>query len=1476
MKENRTNKVLSKSLAFLAIAATLGAAQTAHADYWAWNGSSTSPSYWDDLSLWVRSGANTDFKACNHNIMEKWSTGKAFAAGWDNTITFRNVSILTNEANKVGTLSFSAGSPQTPIMFAAERDDYGIWSSANLLITGEDDADPCLEIQSGTYRFAQVNLATSLNTNGTIKVSGGTLATGGTLNVGTAGTGYLNVSGGTVASGAAINVGAGGVGHLNISGGVVKQATAGNTHYLHIGYPGTGTVTVTSGAYENIDGNGSLTIGHSAGSVGTLNVRGGAVTIKGRVSMSYNANTISATVNVTDGGVLTAKEIGQSQHGVNGSTVTVDGGTIRAYMNNASFMSAGSNFRLYAGANGATFDADNFDITIGEDIDDKPGETGSVTFAGDGGTIRLTGALNYSGATYLNEKTHLVVKDSSMLEALLRKGLTVVRSPTSTVIGSNTILSIADGTPCTAADYARMAKGAGLERATFGIDNGEVTITFPDSEQQQTWAGASGVSATWSGANWDEGVPFVVGNNAVFSTASAIAEVDTLADAYTLTFSESAALTGAGSLIAPTISVAANAEVTISPQTLGPLEKRGAGALTLGKSRPYPTVLSDGTLVMADGTSLDWSKFTLGTDPQKPVILRLASGATLEAITSLALGGAEGCTHEFRKNGGDLTTSGMTLAAGKNATARFYHGGGTYTIKGYSNLGNNTSSDSAETYFEISGGTVTNAANYLSIGRRGGAGCVNVMTVKSDGTFGTQANLVVGYETAGILNIDGGTVLVGNGNVYLCYASACGTGEDSAINITQGGKLTAKLVRHGASNSSCGSALSTLRFDGGTLRAAVDTTSFIPAHANLTVTVDAGGGTIDTDGHAVTIGENLVGTGGMTFAGGGKVTLTAAPAYSGKTTVEVGTQLVVPSAIAGANLAFTVPSGIEEGEYASVTISGNGTFADSVIDDITKPEGFTVRLSANKKTIYCGDSIGKSVWIGGTSTSLNDGENWLSGSVPNGGEVIIRCLAASTLTNPAVSSFAATSIIFLESSAKVTIDGAAAIGGLYSISNAAAQHHVFNLPVSFANGATASITMTEASYMDFAGGVTMYDLDTTGGPQYCGTFTVTTDGDWNAGSNSTLMAGSSLNLPNGTYYDNFYGLTVEAGATSTVWNAKLDGGGNGTYQRIVNTNNGEFRVLNEFYISAAPRYNDVINYWGGGYMEMADGSGVYVINKFNIKNNGLIIVPATTIMGSGGILRDTSSGIVRVPNVGSYTIGSYADWTMGEVGKNDAPDPIVIKQGGNNRCTLTFDTSDWYDATIPRTITCRAPICGASATFAGYFSVVVKGNGEFAFESSYDDASAWKVFAGGLTVTDEATVSVKPGCKPGKGAVTLNGGTTLKVAGSGTVALDGALTLADDTTLAFNFTERKVTPVLAATNGVTVADAVNVKVSSTGRVRPVGGEHVLTTGGGFTGKTVTLVTDGLPQWMAGGSVSVNGDGNIVLSVVSDGTILLFK
>ena len=62
-----------------------------------------------------------------------------------------------------------------------------------------------------------------------------------------------------------------------------------------------------------------------------------------------------------------------------------------------------------------------------------------------------------------------------------------------------------------------------------------------------------------------------------------------------------------------------------------------------------------------------------------------------------------------------------------------------------------------------------------------------------------------------------------------------------------------------------------------------------------------------------------------------------------------------------------------------------------------------------------------------------------------------------------------------------------------------------------------------------------------------------------------------------------------------------------------------------------------------------------------------------------------------------------------------------------------------------------------------------------------------------------------------------------------------------------------------------VSGTVNVKVSAVGDIRPAfgaDGKYALTSGGGFSGKTVTLTADA-PKWAK--SVTIV-DGNIVLSV----------
>ena len=165
--------------------------------------------------------------------------------------------------------------------------------------------------------------------------------------------------------------------------------------------------------------------------------------------------------------------------------------------------------------------------------------------------------------------------------------------------------------------------------------------------------------------------------------------------------------------------------------------------------------------------------------------------------------------------------------------------------------------------------------------------------------------------------------------------------------------------------------------------------------------------------------------------------------------------------------------------------------------------------------------------------------------------------------------------------------------------------------------------------------------------------------------------------------------------------------------------------------------------------------------------------------------------------------------------------------------------------------------------------IEIKGCGTVLFNSV-------STFSDGLTVSSGATAAVNAGKRPGNGTVTVRNGATLQVAQSGTVALNGGLTLDDGAALGFNFTERRTAPVLDVT-GKTVTLGANgtvvVKISATEDIRPKGGANVLTAGGKFAGATVSLA-DGAPKWVKG--VSVNADGEIVLDVKPYGAMILVK
>ena len=1340
-----------------------------------------------------------------------------------------------NGANSHGELHFNSGN---------------LTVSGTVLLGNGSGAHGELRSQSGNHTFNKgLTIASGGNSTGIVEKNGGDWMMKGSsfyLATGSGASGEFYHRGGSFLIDNYGNVGnhaSVAKAYFEISGGVVT-----NTYgYLQVGNNGPGTLAVKSGGrFVRIgEGDGaSLWLSMRVGP-GTLNVEGGDVLLGGALGCHYygNGNGTSA-VNLTDGGVLTCSRIWQ-RTGSYAVNVLMDNGTLRAYTDRTDFLPDASYLTVKVGNGGATFDAADHSITIAKEIIDADGESGPVTFAGDGGTIRLTGALNTTGAINLNEKTHLIAKDASMKSAILSRGITVLKPRRGSAKGTFTLFSVADGTQCTTADLASVTLGPGLTGATLSIVDGAITIEV--SHSTQTWSGPAGTSALWSGLNWDDGEAFDDGNDALFATANAIAEVDADADALTLTFNANATLTGSGTLTVPSVDVASGVSATISAPTAGPLEKTGAGTLTLGASRSSQTTVSEGTLAMTGGATLNASALAFGSDPAKPITIDYGGGTL--AITPINLIG-NGCEATFRN--GTFGSGSFAIAGGK--TLRLGPGA-KMTISTFSTIGNG-----GVGYFEIDGAEVTNTATYIQIGYNN----TGTMTIKNGGRFtrvgeqdGASLWMSMNDNGSGTLNVQGGEMFLG-GALGIHYRGSHG---NTAINVTDGGVLTMSRMYQRS-----GSTAVNVLIDGGTLRAYENNTAYIPNQSYITVTVGAGGGTIDANGKNITVAKQLSGTGGVLYKGGGVVTLSAAPAYSGKTIVDVGTCLVVPSAVAGANLAFTIPAGLAPGVYEVSIISGNGTFAADVLSSATLPSDPDVRfiLSGDGKRIYCayGSGINEQVWIGGASGNLNVAANWLSGSVPTSGEAIIGSVLPATLNNPSGSAFAATSITFPANTALVTISGEGTLSGLVSIANASTQHHVFACPVNMSAG-TPTLPLAESNYLVFSGGISLSSMPSVENMRLAGIWNLA--GDWNTPPSGTLIKPGSTVDVSGTLV-NSYHVVISANATLRAANVTA-GQGASDKNRFLYENDGTFIVTGEM--------KDVILSSGNGTFSLAgffaNGNSAAVtranglVHSGSTKsnhpfrlNNSANSATNTIVLGSGGLSfsGNQSSNSSCFPyfqiDSGKYAVlASSADWAI-------AANPVSGRnlslelEGG-----VTIDTSDYEVSSVAHTIRVLGRVGNSGV-------MTVKGCGRLQFEH-YSDL-------GGLHVQDTATVACNAGCSLTRSPVNLSAGATFEVAQSGTATLGGALTLADGATLAFNFTERRTAPVLSGTSVTISGNTVNVKFSASDGIQMNGGVYTLTSGLDFSGKTLNLVDR--PKWVK--SAAIDGSGNIVLTAHNRGLMIYVK
>ena len=322
--------------------------------------------------------------------------------------------------------------------------------------------------------------------------------------------------------------------------------------------------------------------------------------------------------------------------------------------------------------------------------------------------------------------------------------------------------------------------------------------------------------------------------------------------------------------------------------------------------------------------------------------------------------------------------------------------------------------------FDLCGGSITNAAQYLTVDDFG------EMTIRDGGRYACQSQLIVGNYGTGTLNIiDGGEAASGS-MLTLGYRS----GSSGTVNIANCGILTVPYIYLRDANASA-----TVALDGGTIRAAKDNERLIRSANNLYVTVGANGGTIDAAGYNVTIEEDLDNasgaTGKMTFKGGGTVTLSGAINYTGGTTVEAGTVVVVPDVAKRTALGTITVTGLENNICEVVRLSGEGTFSAGDLPANTETVTFSVSLDG--KSILAVNGLESPFWIGG-SGDLSTAANWSDGVVPTENPTI-KWSSPITLTNSG--GFAPNTLTIPDDSAVVTLAGALTVNCLTNASRLA-------------------------------------------------------------------------------------------------------------------------------------------------------------------------------------------------------------------------------------------------------------------------------------------------------------------------------------------------------------------------------------------------------------------------------------------------------
>ncbi len=721
--------------------------------------------------------------------------------------------------------------------------------------------------------------------SGGLTISGGTVNVTNVLNLGAAANaltldgGTLNAMIGFLNGVRVVTIGASG-GTINVGGNATQQVNFNTASTL----TGSGTLTVTGSNIGN--GNDVRLSAAQSGYTGNIILQNGGILEFG-VNTAVNS---SATFNVNSGGELVVNNAVTAAN-----AITVAGGGMLSFENGTTGVFSGSTITLSGGtATVSLRDYYGVNTVRGGTISGKLTGSGALLVnsgGGSGGTLTLTGANDYTGATTVNNSNLTVNGAAGTIGAssgiTLNGGLLTIDATTANVnrIKDTAAVAMNSGGGLTLTGNATTNTTETV--GALGIGTGNSTITVGSQTSRVTTLAADSLSRT------NNATALIRGTSLNQSAATNVSRI-TLGDG-------GASLTQVGT---NTLNNGGAADTTqalkITPYLFGDITTAGNGSNFV----TYDSTLGFRVLLAGEQTTLS-TGYTTAANPDNAIAFNGTVTTTSDVTLNSLLFNTT--TQTLNGSGGSLTINSGAVASTNTANVigsgfsslALGNGEGVVTVTSGNALTINTPISVTS-----SGGLTKAGAGTLTLG------AVNTYTGQTTVNQGTMA------VTAGVNNVLNGTtgtaLRVNNGATFNTNASTqkittLGLTGNAIVSGTGGVlDLGGKVTYDASTNPGPGATISVATLDlNGTQVFDIGSASaqWNPFIYNTTGTKQL------TVSSAIV---NGTGTGGITKNGAGVLVLSGAGAsntYSGPTTVNAGT-LYFQGALAGApNSDITVNSG---------------------------------------------------------------------------------------------------------------------------------------------------------------------------------------------------------------------------------------------------------------------------------------------------------------------------------------------------------------------------------------------------------------------------------------------------------------------------------------------------------------------------------------------------------------------------------------